>query len=263
MFFAIILIIVLIDIFYSKGKIKEIGGNKELSDVRRAKSILSVRRRMYLFIFIILLIALLLYLYYYFFIMCEVGYRFLWLLLILLFVSPVIIHEVIRYLEYTESKRLKKLEALLNTHYKQIENIIRIENENLTEMEEELADDLYRLLEKPEYKDKNNSEEVSVLNEIYKELVLLYSKYREKENPVTNEAILCDDIYTLVENEKYKPVVQQDSNFKRIITKLKLLYKQYEEKQRLYDEISKLESSKDELKQKEKKGEKDSSKLFS
>jgi hypothetical protein len=256
LFFAIILIIVLIDIFYSKGKIKEIGGNKELSDVRRAKSILSVRRRMYLFIFIILLIALLLYLYYYFFIMCEVGYRFLWLLLILLFVSPVIIHEVIRYLEYTESKRLKKLEALLNTHYKQIENIIRIENENLTEMEEELADDLYRLLEKPEYKDKNNSEEVSVLNEIYKELVLLYSKYREKENPVTNEAILCDDIYTLVENEKYKPVVQQDSNFKRIITKLKLLYKQYEEKQRLYDEISKLESSKDELKQEEKKEEK-------
>jgi hypothetical protein len=261
--FVVILIIVLIDIFYSKGKIKEIGRNKGLSDVRRAKSILSVRRRMYLFIFIILLIALLLYLYYYFFIMCEVGYRFLWLLLILLFLSPVIIHEVIRYLEYTEGKRLKKLEILLNMHYKQIENMIRIENENLTEMEEEIANDLYRLLEKPEYKDKNNSEEASILKEIYKELVLLYSKYREKENPVTNEAILCDDIYTLIENDKYKPVVQQDSNFKRLIIRLKLLYQQYEEKQRLYDEISKLESSKDELKQEEKKEKKDSSKLFS
>jgi hypothetical protein len=164
-------------------------------------------------------------------------------------VSPLIIHEIIRYLEYTENKRLRKLEALLNMHYKQIENLIRMENENLTELEEEIADTLYGLLEKPEYESKGNYEEVIILKEIYKELILLFSKYKEKENPVANEKILCDDIYKIVENEKYKPFFQQDSNFVRIITKLKLLYKQYEEKQKLYDEMGKLESSKDELKQ--------------
>jgi hypothetical protein len=247
--FVIILIIILTDIVYSKKRIKEIGGNKEMSDIKRAKGILSIRKRMYLFTFIILLIAVILYLYYYFFIMCEIGYRFLWLLLILLFVSPLIIHEIIRYLEYTENKRLKKLEALLNMHYKQIENLIRIENENLTELEEEIADTLYGLLENPEYRGKGNYEEVIILKEIYKELVLLFSKYKEKENPIANEKILCDDIYKIVENEKYKSLFQQDSNFVKIITKLKLLYKQYEEKQKLYDEMGKLESSKDELKQ--------------
>jgi len=247
-FFLFILIIILIDVIYSKNKIKHIGKNKELKDIKRAKGILSVRRRMYLFVFITVLIATLLYLYYFFFIMCEVGYRFLWVLLVMLFISPILIHEIIKYLEYTESKRLRKIEVLLNTHYKQIDNLIRIENENLTELDEELADDLYRLLERPEYKQNSNLEEVKCLKEIYKELILLYSKYKEKANPVGDEKILCDDIYKIVEDEKYRYIIQGDSNLMIIVNKLKILYKQYEEKQKLYDELSKIESSKEELK---------------
>ena len=246
-FFIIILIIILINIYYSLKKIKDIEKKKKLSDIHRAKAILSVRRRMYLFIFITLLISLILYLYYYFFIMCEVEYRFLWLLLILLFISPLIIHELIRFLEFTEKKRLKKLEEVLNTHYKQIENLIRLENENLIELEEELADELYRLLEKPEYKAKENSEEMKLLKDVYKELVFLYSRYKERENPIEKEKILCDDIYKLLEDKRYAELVQKDIRLTRIISKLKLLYKQYEEKQKLYDEMGKIEESKDEL----------------
>ncbi len=247
-FFITLLIIIIIDLIYSKNKIKQIGKNKELGDIKRAKQILSTRRRMYLFVFIILLIALILYLYYYFFIMCEVSYRFLWILLLILFVSPIIIHEIIRYLEYTESKRLRKIEDLLNTHYKQIDNLIRIENENLLELEEELSVDLYRLLEKSEYKEKYKPAEIKLLREIYKEILSLYAKYKEKENPIAYEKILCEDIYKLVEDEKYKHLIQSDSNLTIIINKLKILYKQYEEKQKLYDEIGKIEISKEELK---------------
>lgn len=248
-FFIVLLVIIAIDIIYSRSRINAIGKNKNLADIKRAKSILSARRRMYLFIFITLLIALILYLYYYLFVMCEVSYRFLWLLLIILFVSPLLIHEIIRYLEYTESKRLSKVEALLSTHYKQIENLIRIENENLSELEEEIAEELYRLLEKPEYKGKENVEEVKLLNEIYKELVILYSRYKEKKNPLANEKILCDDIYKLVEDPRYKYLIQRDANLTSISVKLKLLYMQYEEKQKLYDEMGKIELSKEELKQ--------------
>ena len=226
-FFIIILIIIIIDIVYSKKKIKEIEENKELKDIQRARAILSVRRRMYLFIFIAVLISIILYLYYYFFIMCEVEYRFLWLLLLLLFTSPIIIHEVVRYLEYTEKKRLRKLEALLDMHYKQIENLLRIENENLIELEEEVDDELYRLLERPEYKEKETretqrflreSEEIKVLKEIYKELVFLYSKYKEKENPIDKERILCDDIYKLIEDKKYKDLIQKDARLQHSIS---------------------------------------------
>ena len=249
LFFILIILIILGDIIYSKNKIDDIKKKKKLSDIKRAREIFSIKRRMYLFIFITVLISVILYLYYYFFIMCEVEYRFLWLLLILLFISPLVIHQIIRYFEYTEQKRLKKLEALLETHYKQIENLIRIENENLAELEQEIADELYRLLEKPEYREKeiSGADEIKVLREIYKELVLLYSKYRERENPLADEKVLCDDIYRVLEEEKYKSLIQRMPELRSVSSKLKLLYKQYEEKQKLYEELNKVESSKQEL----------------
>jgi len=243
------ILILIIGAVYSKLKIKEVKNNKELTAIKRAKKILSVRRRLYLFIFITLLITVILYLYYYFFILCEIGYPFLWLLLALLFISPLIIHEIIRYLEYTENKRLSKLENLLNIHYKQIENLLHIENENLIELEEEIADNLYVLLEKPAYKERNGLDEEKLLREIYRELVLLYSKYKEKENPITDEKNLCDNIYKIIEDEKYKQLIEKNSDLRALINKFKILYKQYEEKQNLYDEITKIESSKEELKE--------------
>ncbi|MBN2052960.1 hypothetical protein JW756_05630 [Candidatus Woesearchaeota archaeon] len=255
-FFIIIILLIAIDMVYSSYRIKETRKNKSLSDIKRAKKVLSIKRRRYLFIFITLLLAILLYLYYYFFIMCEVEYKFLWLLLVLLFLSPLIIHLIIRRLEYTEHKRLSKLEAMLNNHYKQINSLIRIENEHISELEEELADELYLLLEKPEYKEKESSDEIKLFKELYKELVSLYSKYKEKDSPFEDEKILCNEIYELVENEKYKEIISSDMNFSNMVTKLKILYKQYEEKQKLYDEINKIEESKEELKHELKEGEK-------
>jgi len=249
LFFIIIVLIISIDLSYSHHKIKETRKNKSLSDIKRARKVMSLKKRRYLFVFITLLIAVLLYLYYYFFIMCEVGYRFLWLLLVLLFISPLIIHGIIKHLEYSEKKHFKKLGALLDMHYKQIENLMRIENEHLTELEEELADELYLLLEKPEYNDRAPSDEVKLLKELYKELVLLYSKYKERASPFEDEKILCNEIYDLVENDKYKPIISSDQNFSNIVTKLKILYKQYEAKQNLYDEMNRIDESKAELKE--------------
>ena len=249
--FLIILLIILGDVIYSNRKIRDIGKNKKLTDIKRIKSILSVKRKMYLFIFIILLISIILFLYYYFFILCEVEYRFLWLILSLLFISPIIIHQVIKYIEYTEGKRLRKIETLLHTHYKQIENLIKIENENLGELEEEIANELYRLLDQPQYKKEGSLEKVKLLKEIYKELVFLYSKYKERENPIEKEKILCNDIYRFIEQPEYNKLINQDYKIANIVSKLKLLYKQYEEKQKLYDEIGKIEYSENELKYEE------------
>ena len=162
--------------------------------------------------------------------------------------------EIIGYLEYTEHKRLSKLELLLETHYKQIEKLISIENENLAELEEEIANNLFRLLEKPEYKQRENTGELTILKEIYSQLVTLYSRYRAKGNPLSNEKILCDDVYRLVEDERYNGFINSDKNLMSIVTKLKLLYKQYEEKQKLYDEMSSIELSLTELKNEPKEG---------
>jgi len=247
-FFILMLVVIGGDIFYSVKKIESIKKKKELNDIKKIKLIFQTRRRMYLFIFIVLLISLILYLYFYFFVMCEVEYQFAWILLALLIILPLIIHQVIRYMEYSEKKRLKKIEVLLNTHYKQIENLIKIENENLIELEEELADDLYRLLEKSLHDKKMDESEAKMLKKIYKELISLYSMYKERKNPMDNERILCDDIYEVLESPEHRRFIMKDAKLTGIISKLKLLYKQYEEKQRLYDEMGKIEYSRNELK---------------
>jgi len=254
-FFIIIIILIILDIAYSKKKIREIAEDKKLGDVQRAKAILSVRRKMYMFISISLLLSIILYLYYYFFIMCEVEYQYLWVVLLLLFSMPLIIHQAISFIEFTEKKRLEKLRQVLETHYKQMNNLVRIENEHLAELEEEISSELYRLFEKEEYKQKQGTEKMNLLREVYKKLVLLYTRYGERKNPIKDERILCDDIYELLEDDKYSQIIEQDSNLKSIVTKLKLVYKQYEEKQKLYDEMDKIEKSEQELGEKEDKSE--------
>jgi hypothetical protein len=246
-FFIIIVLIIIVDILYSRKKIRDITKNRNTNDVKRAKAMLSVRRRMYLFVFIVLLVSLIIYLYYYFFIMCEVEYKFIWVLLLLLFLSPLIIHQVIRYLEYTENKRLKQLEALLETHYKELGSLVKMENEHLGEIEEEIAKELYRLLERPEFKKMTNADELAILNQLYKELVYIYSNYKENQNPVETEKLLCDEIYALVEGEKYKSLLSKEPILDGIANKLKLLYQAYEEKQKIYDEMSRVEASKREI----------------
>jgi len=246
-FFILMLAVIAGDIFYSIHKLKSIKENKELSDIRRIKLAYHAKIRMYLFIFIVLLISLVLYLYYYFFVMCEVEYKFAWVLLALLILLPLVIHQIIKYMEYSEKKGFKKIEALLNTHYKQIENLIRIENENLIELEEELADDLYGLLEKFRHEHKMDESGSRMLKKIYKELISLYSMYKERKNPMDDEKMLCDDIYNMLESQEYQQAMADDAKLSGIVSKLKLLYKQYEEKQKLYDEMSKIEYSRHEL----------------
>jgi len=246
LFFIVILTVILGDIIRSHMKIKKIQDDKQLKDMERIKKIFSVRRKMLLFIVITILVALILYLYYYFFIMCETDYKYIWLLLILLFSMPIIIHELIRYMEYTEMKKLKKFEALLENHFKQIENLIRIENENLIELEEELANDLRDILARRSDEGEKSGEMVLV-DEIYRKLVFVYSRYKEKNNPVEDEVILCDDIYKLLEDEKYERFIEENPDVAGIINRLKILYKQYEEKQKLYDELDKVDSSRETL----------------
>lgn len=246
-FFILLFLAIIIDIAYSIKKMRDVKNDKSLTDIGRIKQALRIKRRMYLFIFISSLISSILYLYYYFFIMCQVEYRFAWVLLALLIIMPLIIHQIIRHMEYTEKKGLKKVEALLNTHYRQIEKLIRIENENLVEMEEEIADELYRLLERPEYSSTANASRAKALKKIYAEMVSLFSMYKELKNPIEQEKVLCDDIYKMINYLETHHITISEPGLARIISKLKLLYKQYEQKQKLYDEIGKIEYSREEL----------------
>ena len=74
-----------------------------------------------------------------------------------------------------------------------------------------------------------------------------FLKVFSRENPIKNEKVLCDDIYKLIEGKRYRDFINKDYRILGITSKLKILYKQYEEKQKLYDEIDRIDVSKQEL----------------
>jgi len=113
-------------------------------------------------------------------------------------------------------------------------------------LEEELANDLRDILARRSDEGEKSGEMVLV-DEIYRKLVFVYSRYKEKNNPVEDEVILCDDIYKLLEDEKYERFIEENPDVAGIINRLKILYKQYEEKQKLYDELDKVDSSRETL----------------
>ncbi|HYD02989.1 MAG TPA: hypothetical protein VEC16_01705, partial [Alphaproteobacteria bacterium] len=84
------------------------------------------------------------------------------------------------------------------------------------------------------------------------------SDYKEKKNPFNVERIVCDEINALDSDPAFQSQIEKHSEMKHIFDRLKKLYNQYEEKQKLYDKIEELEQQrKKEKEEKENKERKD------
>ena len=70
----------------------------------------------------------------------------------------------------------------------------------------------------------------------------LYDNYREKKNPFDMEKDFCDMINKLQQDDDFKKRIVPYPELKEIFDRLQKLYQQYEEKQKLYDEIDRVES---------------------
>jgi len=84
--------------------------------------------------------------------------------------------------------------------------------------------------------------------------VKLYDEYKEKKNPFNIEKNICDEINALDSDELFKSVIVKHSELKHIFERLKKLYAQYGEKQKMYDKLDELEQldSKNNIKSKDK-----------
>jgi hypothetical protein len=154
-----------------------------------------------------------------------------------------------RKFEYSETEHFDKTKKLEDMHYQSIVRIIDMENNMLADEENNLANKLYELSKKKEFKDL--MEDNPVLKDVYKNLVRLYSEYNEKKNPFNVEKNICDEINSLDVDENFKKSVSMHPEMKQIFDRLKKLYLQYEEKQKLYDKLDQIEN--DEKKTEKKK----------
>jgi hypothetical protein len=237
-FFLLIMLVIIVGrVWYGIRQLKESESSKETTDVDKAKTRYRIKRDIYTFVGIILAITIILYFYYYYFVLCEAEPKYLWWLLFLLLVVPLAVWAVIRRFEYNEKAKLRKLERALDAHRKHLIRLVEIENSALQQLEKELGDDIYRLLHSKELGQLFN--DFPDLAAAYRNMMSLYERYRDHENPFELERELCEQVYRLETDKQFTALAKERPEVGAVYKKLRLLYQHYETKQQLYDLIDK------------------------
>jgi hypothetical protein len=193
---------------------------------------------MILFIMVTVAISLLSYIYYYEFIICEVGYRFLWAYLFILLLLPFIIYSILRVLTYSDGRKLALLQQRGRTHDEMLADLLSFENEQIVQIEQDLAKRIENIAIDRDLIDSFNA--FPDIKKIYEDIVTLYYEYHKNKTPTGIEKDLCDRVYAIETDEVFKRLSEQHPPVAVIYQRLRLLYRHYEEKQKLYDELAKL-----------------------
>lgn len=238
-FFLIVLITMAWRIYSMEKDIDEINKKKKLDEFKKAQIKYSIKRKTYIFIGVIIFLTIALYLFYIFFFLCEVNFTAFWILIGIILTLPIVISEVIEFLEYNEHERIVRLQILADTHYKEISKLIDIENSNIKDIEEEIEEKFNFLSKKENF--RKLLLQHPALEKIHKEMIKLHKEYEENKVKTKDEKRLVNDIYYLSEKEEFKKLSETEPDFKLIYEKLVFLYQHYQEKQELYEELGKAE----------------------
>ncbi len=245
-FLIIIITAMIFRYFYGLRKIRKRKKDTKLSALDRAKKIFSEQRITLLFAITLFFLTLASAFYSYYFLMCPTEFfSYSWMLVVLLILIPLVIHTIMKRFEYSELEHFDKARKLEDVHYQSLLRMIDIENQMLAEEETAIANKLYELSRKDDF--KKLLETYPDLKEIYKNLVELYTNYHERKNPFVVERNLCEEIATLDTDKKFKELLAAHPELKTIFTRLKTLYSQYEEKQKIYDQLDEIEENQKKL----------------
>ncbi|MBR9675675.1 hypothetical protein GOV05_01565, partial [Candidatus Woesearchaeota archaeon] len=236
LFVLIVLIAITTDLTYSYQRINRVRRNEEIEDLKRAKTIIHTKRNMYIFIIIIVLMSLGLLAYYYYYSQCS-SYLidFLWLVISVFILVPVIGYTTLKILEYDEREKIMKMEKYFEAHHSHITHLISMHNKYLVEIENDISNEIYQLQSDDKFKDV--LENYPQIREAYKEMIILYDKYKETSTPFDEERRLCKDMEELIKNKEFVKLTTSFPKIKKLYDDLVLLYKQYEEKQKMYDDL--------------------------
>ncbi len=248
-FLIIIMLAIIIRVVYNRYYISKLYMGDKITPLIRAKKIRSSKRKTLLFTITLIFLMLVSLLYSYYFLLCPTDFfKYSWMLVVALLIIPLIIHTVMKRFEYSESRHINKTRELDDIHYQNLVKMIELENNMLADEENAIANKLYELSKHEEFRDLLTKDKN--IKEIYKNLVELYTAYKDKKNPFNIEKTICDEIDALDSDELFKSAIDNHPDLKHIFDRLKKLYAQYGEKQKMYDKL-------DEIEQQSKKKEKE------
>jgi len=240
---------------YTRIRVQKLRKSEKLTPLERAKKIYSSKRRTLLFTITLIFLTAVSLLYSYYFFLCPSDFvKYSWMLVVLIVLIPFVVHAIMRKFEYNESKHIYKSNKLDDIHYQSLVKMVELENNMLADEENSIANKLYDLSKREEFRVLLETDQN--MKDIYKNLVRLYTEYKEKKNPFNVERDVCDEINALDSDEVFKIEIDKHQELKHLFDRLKKLYTHYEEKQKLYDKLDELEQSNQADKKSEKKDKK-------
>ncbi len=239
-FILLILIVLLIAEIDYRQKIKRIEADKKLDELKKLELKYLEKRKKYVFFVVVFVLSFIVYLYHYLFFLCKDKYiNFLWLLAIGVFITPFIVHFVLKYTKYGERQKDSHLLLLNDAHYKHVIALLKIANQELIYSENRITASIYVLEQKKEFNELLSKE--IVIREIYTDMTKLFNLYKTLKNPMAIERDLLNNIKGLEQDKLFVEAAKTYPEFADIRSKLSLLYAAYESKQGLYDELSNIE----------------------
>lgn len=240
----IILFILLIIISYVnlKRKIKEIKSDKELEDIEKLKLEFRAKRETKIFMIIVFLLSIIVYFYHYFFFLCKDKYiNHLWLLALLIALSPIVINAIIEILKYRDSVHLAKYKLFKDAHYQHFLKMLDITNNHLLEIENKIVNSMNSLESSDDFNTLISN--VPELQNIYKDLEKLFALYKHHKDAINVEKDLNENISNLSKKDTFNNAAKEHPELERLKNDLDILFKTYKTKQEIYTEINKLEKA--------------------
>jgi len=240
-FYLIIFSVITLRLARLSFTLKLLEKNKKLEDIKKAIAKYKAITKAKIFVTIFLIISIIIYLYHYFFALCPKEYfENLWLLILLLMISPILIAFLIKLFSYDEARKIRRVKLLFNTHYKSIQSLVKIANQELLRTESEISNDIYQLGQNKEL--SQALYKAPELYNIYKDMLKLYLIYKENKDAQDLEKDLQANIERLKSDKPFESFASNYPEIKRVISNLYLLGKAYESKQMLTKELENLKN---------------------
>jgi hypothetical protein len=237
-FFIIVSCICLGVVGYSERKVYLLKKSRTFKGIERARKIYSARRKEILFCAAITLVAIIVYLFYYMFIMCDEAYNKIWILIVLLLASPILIHQLLRYLEYDEQKKISKLMGLESQHKKQIEELILLETESIIDLLVTLKSKLGYAIETEMY-EKTSTQKLKQISSQVTKCIDNYKAKTQTDSTKQDEEELMQALSIITEDVAIKKECEKEPALQDIMDRLKSVGTQLDEKKKLYEELKK------------------------
>jgi hypothetical protein len=240
LFIILIIIIILSAFFRMKYKISQSNGDKRIDDLKKVEYKYHEEEKTYTFIVIILVLAIIVYLYHYFFMLCPDKYiNHLWLLGLFVLLAPGLIHLIINFLKYDEKNKILRARMLHDTHYQHIKSLIEIANQQLIRSEATITNTIFLLQKNEEFKEYLMQKKA--MAQVYKDMLRLFDTYKLGGDAISIEKDLLDNLEKLNTDSDFKEASEKHPDIGGLRSGLSLLYKAYQAKQELYNELSKSE----------------------